>query len=106
VLFRFFPKPNPNLCYIIIDYQTEIIGLAKGVTISIDDNRCDICGQELTTESLYYVYASRLQQGPMSDKKGILEYGLCTDCFTQIKAELMVAVQRRKSLVGKNDAPK
>ncbi len=74
--------------------------------MSIDDNRCDICGQELTVESLYYVYASRLQQGPMSDKKGILEYGLCTDCYTQIKAELIVSVQRRKSLLEKKEGAK
>jgi len=66
--------------------------------MSIEDQKCEICGEELSMESFYYIYAGRLQQGPMSDKKSIMEYNLCTNCYTQIKAELMVAVQRRKNL--------
>jgi hypothetical protein len=37
----------------------------------------------------------------MSDKKATLEYNLCTNCFTQIKAEMMVSIQKRKNLLGK-----
>lgn len=66
--------------------------------MSIEDQKCEICGEELSMDSFYYIYAGRLQQGPMSDKKSILEYNLCTNCYTQIKAELMVSIQRRKSL--------
>ncbi|MDE1870844.1 MAG: hypothetical protein KGI06_01235 [Candidatus Micrarchaeota archaeon] len=69
--------------------------------MGIEDSKCEICGEELTTENYYYVYAGRLQQGPMSDKRSMLEYTLCTNCYNQIKAELMVSVQRRKSLADK-----
>jgi hypothetical protein len=69
--------------------------------MSIDDSKCEICGEDLTTENYYYIYAGRLQQGPQSDKKSITEYTLCTNCYTQIKAELMVSVQRRKNLYDK-----
>jgi len=65
--------------------------------MSIENQKCDICGEELTAESMYYIYAGRLQQGPHSDRKSILEYNLCTNCYTQIKAELLVSVQRRKT---------
>lgn len=66
--------------------------------MSIEDHKCEICGEELSTENLYYVYAGRVQQGPQSDKKSTLEYNLCTNCYTQIKVELLVAIQRRKNL--------
>jgi hypothetical protein len=69
--------------------------------MSIDDSKCEICGADLAMDNYFYVYAGRLQQGPQSDKKSMLEYTLCTNCYTQIKAELMVAVQRRKSLTEK-----
>ncbi len=69
--------------------------------MGIDDSKCEICGEELTTENYFYIYAGRLQQGPMSDKKSMLEYNLCTNCYNQIKAELLVSVQRRKSLNNK-----
>lgn len=65
--------------------------------MSIEDQKCEICREELTTENFYYIYAGRLQQGPMSDKKSILEYNLCTNCYTQIKAELLVSIQRHKN---------
>lgn len=64
--------------------------------MSIDDSKCEICGEELSTENYYYIYSGRLQQGPQSDKKSALEYTLCTNCYNQIKAELMVSIQRRK----------
>ena len=69
--------------------------------MSIEELKCDICKGELSMDNCYYVYAGRLQQGPLSDKKAILEYNLCQDCYTQIKAEMMVAAQRRKSLMEK-----
>ncbi len=69
--------------------------------MSIDEQKCDICGEDLAMDNFYYIYAGRLQQGPQSDKKSITEYNLCTNCYTQIKAELMVAVQRRKNLHDK-----
>jgi hypothetical protein len=69
--------------------------------MGIDEQKCDICGEELTTENFYYMYMGRLQQGPMSDKKSILEYNLCTNCYNQIKAELLVSVQRRKNASSK-----
>lgn len=69
--------------------------------MSIEDQKCEICNTELTLENSYYVYAGRLQQGPMSDKKSILEYNMCMDCYNQIKAELLVSIQRRKSLYEK-----
>ena len=66
--------------------------------MSIEESKCDICGDELTTENYYYVYVGRLQQGPQSDKKSMLEYTLCSDCYAQIKAELLISVQKRKDL--------
>ncbi len=69
--------------------------------MSIDDSRCDICKEELAADNFYYIYAGRLQQGPQSDKKSTTEYNLCFTCYAQIKAEMLVAVQRRKNLVEK-----
>ena len=69
--------------------------------MSIEDSRCDICKEELAADNFYYIYAGRLQQGPQSDKKSITEYNLCSNCYNQIKAELMVSIQRRKNLVEK-----
>ncbi len=66
--------------------------------MGIEDQKCEVCGAELTTENFYYIYAGRLQQGPMSDRKSMLEYNVCMDCYNQIKAELLVSVQRRKNL--------
>lgn len=71
--------------------------------ISIEDLKCEICGQELATDNCYYVYAGGLQQGPQSDKKSMLEYNLCSNCYAQIKAELLVSVQRQKNLRGKKE---
>ncbi|MGI0100476.1 MAG: hypothetical protein ACREBH_02020 [Candidatus Micrarchaeaceae archaeon] len=71
--------------------------------MGIDESKCDVCGEDLTAENYYYVYAGRLQQGPQSDKKSMLEYTLCSNCYTQIKAELMVSVQRRKGITGKQE---
>lgn len=70
--------------------------------MSIDDSKCEICGDDLSTENYYYIYAGRLQQGPQSDKKSTLEYTLCTNCYNMIKAELMVSVQRKKNQNNKN----
>lgn len=69
--------------------------------MGIEDNRCEICWEELTTENFYYLYIGRMQQGPMSDKRSATEYALCMNCSTQIKAELMVSIQRRRNLIGK-----
>lgn len=69
--------------------------------MSIDDSKCEICGDELSTENYYYIYAGRLQQGPLSDKKSMIEYTLCTNCYNQIKTELLVSIQRRKNLMEK-----
>ena len=69
--------------------------------MSIEDSKCDICKEDLSADNLYYIYAGRLQQGPQSDKKSIMEYNLCSNCYNQIKAELMVSVQRRKNLTEK-----
>ncbi len=71
--------------------------LCDGDCISIDDSKCDVCGAELTMEDYYYIYAGRLQQGPQSDRKSVTEYKLCMTCYNQIKADLMVSVQRRKT---------
>ncbi|MGD0728860.1 MAG: hypothetical protein ABR981_02185 [Candidatus Micrarchaeaceae archaeon] len=38
-----------------------------------------------------------MQQGPMSDKKSIMEYNMCTNCYAQTKAELLVSIQRQKN---------
>jgi hypothetical protein len=69
--------------------------------MSIDDSKCEICGAELAMDNYYYIYAGRLQQGPQSDKKGNTEYTLCMNCYTQINAELMVSIQKRKNLHDK-----
>lgn len=70
--------------------------MCSGVKMSIEDLKCEICGAELSMEDCYYIYAGRLQQGPSSDTKNIMEYNLCTNCYTQVKAEIMVSIQRRK----------
>ncbi len=72
--------------------------------MSIDDSKCDLCGEELTSDNYYYIYAGRLQQGPQSDKKSATEYMLCMTCYTQLKADLLVSAQRRKNLAGKNES--
>jgi len=64
--------------------------------MTIEESKCDICGDELTTENYYYIYAGRLQQGPSSDPKSVTEYNLCTNCYTQLKTDLMVSAQRQK----------
>jgi hypothetical protein len=69
--------------------------------MGIEDLRCDICREELAADNCYYVYAGRLQQGTHSDKKSILEYNLCGNCYNQIKAEMLVSVQRRKNIMEK-----
>lgn len=69
--------------------------------MSIEDLKCDICMEELSVDNCYYIYAGRLQQGPQSDKKSIIEYNMCTNCYTQVKAEMLVSIQRRKNLVEK-----
>ena len=51
--------------------------------MSIDDSRCDICREELSADNFYYIYAGRLQQGPLSDKKSITEYNLCSNCYNR-----------------------
>ena len=71
--------------------------------MSIDDSKCEICGEDLTAENYYYITAGRLQQGPMSDPKAITEYTLCMNCYAQIKAELMVSIQRQKMKNQKKD---
>jgi hypothetical protein len=43
------------------------------------------------------VYTGRLQQGIHSDPKATLEYNLCSTCFNQIKAEIIVSVMRKKN---------
>ncbi len=65
--------------------------------MSINDTRCEICGEELNVENYYYISAGRLQQGVNSDPKAYTEYTLCTNCYAQIKAELMASVQRQKN---------
>ena len=65
--------------------------------MSIEDLKCEICGEELSVENCYYIYAGRLQQGPMSDKKSIMEYNMCTNCYAQTKAELLVSIHRQKA---------
>jgi hypothetical protein len=69
--------------------------------MSIEESKCDICGEELSADNCYYIYAGRLQQGPQSDKKSIVEYNLCSNCYNQIKAEMLVSIQRRKNLTEK-----
>jgi hypothetical protein len=69
--------------------------------MSIEDLKCDVCNAELSLEDCYYVYAGRLQQGPMSDKKSAMEYNMCTTCFTQIKADMLVSIQRKKNSLEK-----
>jgi hypothetical protein len=64
---------------------------------TINDARCDICGDELNAENYYYISAGRLQQGVMSDPKAYTEYTLCTNCYAQTKAELMASVQKQKN---------
>ncbi|HIH49933.1 MAG: hypothetical protein ABSE71_02810 [Candidatus Micrarchaeaceae archaeon] len=72
--------------------------------MSIEDSRCDICKEELSADNFYYIYAGRLQQGTHSDKKSTTEYNLCSNCYNQVKAEMMVSVQRRKNLIEKKES--
>lgn len=55
----------------------------------------------MSVESCYYIYAGRLQQGPMSDKKSIMEHNLCTNCYNMVKADLLVSIQRHKASKAK-----
>jgi hypothetical protein len=64
--------------------------------MSIDESKCDACGAQLDLDNYYYIYTGRLQQGPQSDKKSAMEYNLCSTCYNEIKAGIMVAVQRKK----------
>ena len=64
---------------------------------SINDARCEICGDELNVENYYYISAGRLQQGVMSDPKAYTEYTLCTNCYAQVKGELMASVAKYKA---------
>jgi hypothetical protein len=64
--------------------------------MGINEQKCDACGADLDADNCYYVYLGRLQQGPMS-AKGNTEYNLCGNCYNQIKAEVIVSVQRRKN---------
>lgn len=64
--------------------------------MGIDTAACDVCRAELTAEDYYYIYAGRLQQGVSSDSKNVLEYKMCSTCYSQTRADLMVSVQRRK----------
>ncbi len=64
--------------------------------MSINDARCEICGEELDVENYYYVAAGRLQQGVMSDPKANSEYTLCSNCYAQVNGELMASIQKRK----------
>ena len=65
--------------------------------MSINDARCEICAEELNMENYYYVSAGRLQQGVMSDPKAYSEYTLCSNCYAQVKGELMASIQKHKS---------
>jgi hypothetical protein len=63
----------------------------------IDNARCEICGDELSMDNYYYISAGRLQQGVNSDPKAYAEYTLCTNCYAQVKGELMASVQKYKN---------
>ena len=67
--------------------------------MGIDTEKCNVCGNDLDVENCYYIYAGRLQQGTHSDKKSSAEYTLCSTCYNQIYAEIMVSIQRRKQKV-------
>ncbi len=64
--------------------------------MGIEADRCDVCGLELSSDNYYYIYTGRLQQGVSSNPKGVREYKMCSTCFSQIEAELIVSVQKRK----------
>ncbi|MDE1857310.1 MAG: hypothetical protein KGH98_04520 [Candidatus Micrarchaeota archaeon] len=73
--------------------------------MGINETKCDACGAELDAENYYYIYAGRLQQGPMSDPNSNMEYTLCMTCYSQLKTELMVSLQRQKQKTqGRQDA--
>lgn len=64
--------------------------------MGIEEEKCDICGEELNAENYYYIYTGRLQQGVMSDPKANTEYKMCNNCYARVKAELMASVQKHK----------
>lgn len=69
----------------------------KDDIMSIHEEKCFICGEDLSTENYHYISAGRLQQGVNSDPKSYLEYTLCTNCYAQVKAEIIVSVQKKKT---------
>ncbi len=63
--------------------------------MGIEEAKCCICGAELNTENYYYIAAGRLAQSVHSDPKAYSEYALCNTCYSEVKAELMVSIQKR-----------
>jgi hypothetical protein len=94
-MFFFIPsaKHYKNLVY----SKDFIQGASNHIdTMSINDARCFICGEELNVENYYYVAAGRLQQGVMSDPKAYSEYTLCSNCYAQVNGELMASLRKHK----------
>lgn len=63
----------------------------------INDAVCEICGEELSVDTYYYISAGRLAQGVNSDPKAYTEHILCTSCYAQVNGEMMASIQKRKN---------
>jgi hypothetical protein len=55
---------------------------------------CKICGQELDVETYRYIAWGGMAQGPLSDKGNYTEETFCINCFTTLKANLLVMISR------------
>ncbi len=74
--------------------------------MSIFDDKCDVCQEELNTENYYYIYSGRMQQSVHSDPKATREFKLCTNCYNRISAELLASVMKYKLKHQEEDKPK
>ncbi len=64
--------------------------------MTINDMKCEVCGEELAVDTYYYIATGRLAQGVQSDPKAYKEYTLCNDCYTKLNTELLVSLQKAK----------
>ena len=66
---------------------------------------CKICGQELDVETYRYIAWGGMAQGPISDKGNYTEETFCINCFTLLKANLLVMINKAIADRKKNQAP-
>ncbi len=65
--------------------------------MTINDMKCEVCGEELAVDTYYYIATGRLAQGVQSDPKAYKEYTLCNDCYTKLNTELLVSLRKAKT---------